>query len=416
MEQKSDILIIGGGIIGITCAYELSQRGAKVTVIDKGEIGLGCSYGNAGWVTPCFAMPLPMPGMLLKSIGWLMDPESPLYIKPTMSPVLFQWLMRFLRSMNKPLMLQSIKSLVEISQYSLETYTQWNNKFPNTMSFDQKGLLMVSQTEEGLAAAENERQLVAPLGVPGNFLSADEVRQLEPALMGPLKGGVYFPTEAHLEPLATTKAIAQAAIANGVQIIPHTEVFDFVKSNNKITEVHTTRGMMKADKIVLAAGSWSPGLAKKLELNVPVLGGKGYALTVKPLKSQPKIPLMLIERKIAVTPRANSLRLAGTLELVEPTDYSITPNRVNAILKGSKLFLDVPENPEVIELWRGLRPCTPDGVPVIGYSPRFENLFISAGHQMLGIQSAPGSAKLASDLLLNGKPLFDPYPFRAERF
>jgi len=190
-------------------------------------------------------------------------------------------------------------------------------------------------------------------------------------LIGPLKGGVYFPTEAHLEPLATTKAIAQAAIANGVQIIPHTEVYDFVKSNNKITEVYTTRGVMKADKIVLAAGSWSPGLAKKLELNVPVLGGKGYALTVKPLKSQPKIPLMLIERKIAVTPRANSLRLAGTLELVEPTDYSITPNRVNAILKGSKLFLDVPENPEVIELWRGLRPCTPDGVPVIGYSPRF---------------------------------------------
>jgi len=97
----------------------------------KVKFGLGCSYGNAGWVTPCFAMPLPMPGMLLKSIGWLMDPESPLYIKPTMSPVLFQWLMRFLRSMNKPLMLQSIKSLVEISQYSLDTYSMWNNKFPN---------------------------------------------------------------------------------------------------------------------------------------------------------------------------------------------------------------------------------------------------------------------------------------------
>lgn len=416
MTRKDDILIIGGGIIGMACAYELSQSGAQVTLIDKGEIGHGCSYGNAGWVTPCFAMPLPMPGMLLKSIGWLMDPESPLYIKPTMNPVLYQWLFRFLRSMNQPLMLQSIKSLVEISKYSLESYAKLNEKFPNAISYEQKGLLMVSQTEAGLAAAEEERKLVEPHGIPGSFLNADEVRKLEPAIMGPIKGGVYFPKEAHLEPLSTVRTFAEAAQRNGVRILPHTEVYDFVTENHKITEVHTTHGTLKADKIVLATGSWSPELAKRLELNIPVLGGKGYALILKPLKSQPKIPLMLVERKIAVTPRANSIRLAGTLELVNPNDYSITPRRVNAILRGSKLFLDVPEKPEVLELWRGLRPCTPDGVPVIGYSSKYKNLLISTGHQMLGIQSGPGSAKLASDLLLDRTPQFDPYPFRANRF
>lgn len=416
MTKKDDILIIGGGIIGMTCAYELSQRGAQVTLIDKGEIGHGCSYGNAGWVTPCFAMPLPMPGMLLKSIGWLMDPDSPLYIKPTANPVLFKWLFRFLKSMNQPLMLQSIKALVEISKYSLDSYAQLNEKFPNAISFDQKGLLMVSQTEAGLAAAEEERQLVAPHGIPGSFLTAEEVRKLEPAIVGPVKGGVYFPKEAHLEPLSTVKTLAEGARNNGVRILPHTEVYDFITENNKLKEIHTTHGTLKADKFVLATGSWSPELAKKLELNIPVLGGKGYALILKTLEAQPKIPLMLVERKIAVTPRANSIRLAGTLELVNPNDYSITPRRVNAILRGSKLFLNVPENPEVLELWRGLRPCTPDGVPVIGYSSRYSNLLISAGHQMLGIQSAPGSAKLASDLLLEETPLFDPHPFRANRF
>lgn len=416
MTQKDDILIIGGGIIGITCAYELSQRGARVTVIDKGEIGFGCSYGNAGWVTPCFAMPLPMPGMLLKSIGWLMDPESPLYIQPSLNPDLFKWLLRFLRSMNKSLMEQSIHSLVEISKYSLEAYSQLNDQFPNQFNYEKNGLLMVSQTEAGLAAAENERRLVETHGVPGSLLNEDEVHKLEPAIVGSVKGGVYFPKEAHLEPLSATRTIAEAAIKNGVQILSNTEVYDFVTDGNKIVEVHTTRGPMRADKIVLATGSWSPGLAKKLKLNIPVLGGKGYSLIVKPLKKQPRIPLMLVERKIAVTPRSNSLRLAGTLELVSPTDYSITSNRVNAILRGSKLFLDMPENPEVLELWRGLRPCTPDGVPVVGFSPRFKNLFISAGHQMLGMQSAPGSAKLAGDLILNEKPIFDPYPFRAERF
>ncbi|MGZ3786303.1 MAG: NAD(P)/FAD-dependent oxidoreductase [Bdellovibrio sp.] len=416
MTTKNDILIIGGGIIGTACAYELSQRGAKVTLIDKGDIGYGCSYGNAGWVTPCFAMPLPMPGMLLKSIGWLMDPGSPLYIKPSMDPVLFKWLFRFLRSMNQPLMLQSIKALVEISKYSLDAYAQLNTQFPDKIGYDQKGLLMVSQTEAGLAAAEEERKLVAPHGIPGSFLSADEVRKLEPAIVGAIKGGVYFPTEAHLEPLATVKTLAEAAQRNGVRILPQTEVYDFVTQNNKITEIHTTHGTLKADKFMLATGSWSPELAKKLQLNIPVLGGKGYAIIVKPLEAQPKIPLMLVERKIAVTPRANSIRLAGTLELVKPNDYSITPRRVNAILNGSKLFLNVPEKPEIQELWRGLRPCTPDGVPVIGYSTKFNNLLISAGHQMLGIQSGPGSAKLASDLLLEETPLFDPYPFRASRF
>lgn len=416
MKKREDIVIIGGGIIGMACAYELSQRGAQVTVIDKGEVGHGCSYGNAGWVTPCFAMPLPMPGMLLKAMGWLLDPESPLYIKPSMSPSLISWLMRFLRSMNEPLMLQSIQSLVDISKYSLEAYAQLHEKYPNSISYEQKGLLMVSQTNAGLEAADEERRLVEPHGIPGSYLSADEVRKLEPAVVGDIKGGVYFPKEAHVEPLAAVRTLAEAAIQYGAKILPKTEVYDFVIENQQIKEILTTRGTIRADKFVLATGSWSPGLAKKLSLNIPVLGGKGYAIITNPLEIQPKIPLMLVERKIAVTPRAGSLRLAGTLELVNPTDDSISPRRVNAIIKGASRFLKMPEKPEVLELWRGLRPCTPDGVPVVGYSSSYKNLFISAGHQMLGLQSAPGSARLAADLLLDETPMFDPRPFRADRF
>lgn len=416
MEKKTDVLIIGGGIIGMTCAYELSQRGAQVTVIDKGEIGHGCSYGNAGWVTPCFAMPLPMPGMLLKAMGWLLDPESPLYIKPSASPLLISWLLRFLRSMNEPLMKQSIHSLVELSKFSLDAYAKLHAQFPDSISFEQNGLLMLSQTNAGLAAAEQERLLVEPLGIPGRSLSAKEVRELEPAVIGEIKGGVYFPKEAHVEPLATVKTLAEAALKNGAKILNKTEIYDFVTENGAIKEILTTRGTLRADKIVLATGSWSTHLAKQLKLNVPILGGKGYAIITPTLDLQPKIPLMLVERKIAVTPRAQSLRLAGTLELVNPSDDSISPHRVRAIIKGSQRFLKVPEKPEVLELWRGLRPCTPDGVPVVGYSSAFSNLLISAGHQMLGLQSAPGSARLASDLLLGATPTFDPHPFRANRF
>lgn len=416
-QEKKDILIIGGGVIGMACAYELSQRGAKVTVIDKGEVGFGCSYGNAGWITPCFAMPLPMPGMLLKSIGWLLDPESPLYIKPSADPLLMRWLFRFLRSMNRPLMLQSIESLTAVSKYSLDAYKQLDEKFPGVIGYEQKGLLMVSQTDAGVAAAIDEMKLVAPHGIPGQLLDEAGIRKLEPALTGPLKGGVYFPAEAHAEPLAVVKALTEGAIRNGAQILSGTEVYDFEIEDKKIKGVHTTRGTLRADQYVLATGVWSTAIAKALRLEVPVMGGKGYSWILKSFAPAPKIPLMLIERKIAVTPRANgTIRLAGTLELVNAQDQSITARRANAILRGARLFMNVPEQPEVVELWRGLRPCTPDGVPVIGFPARYENLLVSTGHQMLGLQSAPGCARLAADLLLKATPAFDPHPFRADRF
>jgi D-amino-acid dehydrogenase len=208
----------------------------------------------------------------------------------------------------------------------------------------------------------------------------------------------------------------EAAIAKGAKVISRAEAYDFEVRDGKIETVKTTRGDMRADQIVLATGTWSPAIARILGLRVPILGGKGYAITVKPFEKSPTHPIMIVERKIAVTPRNGSVRLAGTLELVEPGDDTITPRRLNSILRGSQEFMRVPENPEIIEIWRGLRPCTPDGVPVIGRPSRYRNLVISAGHQMLGLQSGIGSGRFVADLVTGEKPIFDPYPFRADRF
>jgi D-amino-acid dehydrogenase len=167
--------------------------------------------------------------------------------------------------------------------------------------------------------------------------------------------------------------------------------------------------------VVLALGSWSPAIARRLRVSVPILGGKGYSLIVNEFEPKPRHPIMIVERKIAVTPRADSVRLAGTLELVNQ-DESITPRRVRAILKGSQEYMYVNESHEVREIWRGLRPCTPDGVPMIGLSGKWSNLFYNTGHQMLGLQSAPGSARLAADLILGRNPIADARPFRPQRF
>lgn len=419
-SRKVDVLVLGAGIIGTSVARELQSKGRKVTLIDKGNPGYGCSYGNAGWITPCFAMPLPQPGMFWKSIGWMLDPESPLYIKPQPSTLLFKWLMSFMRNMNEKKMNQSIDVLTAISKDSFNFYKELDKRNPKNYDFNQHGLLMVSGTKEGVRAGEEEVDLMASRGVEGRKLSAKEVIDFEPSLRPEMiKGGVYFPQEAHCEPLDAVQLIAKEFQALGGDIHANTEVYDFEFDGNKIKKVITTKGTYEADLVVFCLGSWSEGIAKKLASSVPILGGKGYSLIVKDSNfeqgAKPKHPIMLIEKKIAITPRKDSVRLAGTLELVK-IDFAITTRRVNAILKGSKAFLKLPQSFEVEELWRGLRPCTPDGVPMIGFSKKWSNLFYCTGHQMLGLQSAPGSARLAGELVFGENTYVDSKPFDPNRY
>lgn len=413
-HQHVDVLVIGGGIIGTSLARELQASGRKVLLVDRGVIGAGCSYGNAGWVTPCFAMPLPQPGMFFKSIGWLLDKESPLHIQPQLNPVLFRWLWHFMLSMNQKKMRQSVEVLAELSKYSLKFYEELSkNQF--NMSFEKRGLLLVSANQAGLDHAKLEMELMHERGIPGKLLSKEELLIKEPALKEIVRGGVFFPEEAQVEPFATVKTMLEEFERIGGRTLPSTEVYDFEVSSSRIQNIFTTQGVFSAELVVMASGSWSKEVAKRLKLNLPILGGKGYSMSVEEGDKKPKHPIMIVERKIAVTPRAKSIRLAGTLELVDQ-DMSISPTRLNAIFKGAKEYLHLKENIEPKEIWRGLRPCTPDGVPVIGPSKKISNLFYCTGHQLLGLQSAPGSAKLLADLILNRNPLVDPYPFRSERF
>ncbi|WP_413944145.1 NAD(P)/FAD-dependent oxidoreductase [Bdellovibrio sp. HCB-162] len=415
MQKKEvDILVVGAGIIGTAVGAELSRRGAKVCVIDKGQVGKGCSYGNAGWMTPCFAMPLPMPGMLIKSMKWLLDPESPLYIKPSFSLDLASWLFQFMKAMNETQAKRAVDALVVLSQKSLTEYEKLGQKYPE-IHFQQKGLLMVSQTKAGVAAAVEELNYVKNLGVPGKVLNSGDIQEMEPALKSPLLGGVYFSHEAMAEPYLVVQAFAKEIRAHGGEILEQCELKDLVISGDKVEKVLTSQGEIHAKQVVMATGSWSKSLARLMRLRVPVLGGKGYAMIVPPLEKQPQYPMMLVEKKIAITPRQNSLRIAGTLELVDQ-DFSITPQRVENIKKGAREFLHLPQELQVQELWAGLRPCTPDGVPLIGYHKNISNLMLALGHQMLGLQSGAGTGLLVSDLLEGKSPFVDLKVLDVNRF
>jgi D-amino-acid dehydrogenase len=414
MQKDVDILIVGAGIIGTAIGAELSRRGAKVCVIDKGTLGKGCSYGNAGWMTPCFSMPLPMPGMLVKSMKWMLNPEGPLYIKPSLSMDLAHWLFSFMKAMNETQARRAVEALVVLSQKSLVEYEKLGQKYPE-IHFEQKGLLMVSRTEAGVAAAREEMDYVSQVGVPGRALNGDEVLAMEPALKGPMLGGVYFPKEAMAEPFQVVQAFGKEIRAHGGEILENVELKELVIDGSKVTKVITSTGEIRAQQVIMATGSWSKDMAKMLRLRVPILGGKGYAMIVPPLEKQPKYPMMLVEKKIAITPRQDSLRIAGTLELVDQ-DFSITQRRVEAIKKGAREFLQLPENPQIQELWAGLRPCTPDGVPLIGRHNKISNLILAVGHQMLGLQSGAGTGLFVADLVEGKAPFVDPAVMDANRF
>lgn len=402
MGSHKDVVVIGGGIVGTTMARELQARGRKVTLIERSGIASGCSKGNAGWLTPCFAMPLPQPGMFWKSLQWLMDPGSPLYIKPELEWGLVRWLWHFMLSMRHQKMLQSIGVLTELSKYSLDFYEQLAQRHPDRFQFQKRGLLMVSGTSEGVRKAKEELELMTPLGVQGRSMGRDELLAFEPALKSQIQGGVFFENEAHVEPKAMTESIHQEFTQLGGETL-WGETFDFETQNGKITKLRTTLGDFSADLIVLAAGNWSAQVGRRLGLSIPLRGGKGYSMLVKDSPLKPQRPIMIVEKKIAVTPLAEGTRLAGTLELVG-RDETISPHRVYAIQKGAEEFLNIGEvGSHSQQIWRGLRPCTPDGVPLVGYSKKWSNLFYNTGHQMLGLQSAPGTARLAADLI-EGKP------------
>ncbi len=423
--QKFDIVIVGGGIVGASVAHQLitspENEGRKILLLEKGGIGAGCSFANAGWLTPCFAMPLPQPGMFWKSIGWLLDAESPLYIKPQLNPTLLEWMYEFLLSMNKPKMLRSIEVLTKLSIYSLNFYQDLAKRqslLHQEIGFKKRGLLMVSATSDGLRHAELEMNLMSERGIAGRKLSKDEALDFEPSLRPLIKGGVYFPDEAQTEPYPTTLALIREFEQNGGIVRPQTEVYDFDVQQGRIKILHTTQGMISADTVVLATGSWSKEVAGKLGIRIPVLGGKGYSMNIDMTDGKPRHPIMIVEKKIAVTPRADCVRLAGTLELVDQ-DFSISPRRVRNIFNGAAEYLkfdSVTTGNGPRDIWRGLRPCTPDGVPVIGHSPVISNLFFCLGHQLLGLQSVPGSGRLTADLLFNRTPITDPHPFRPTRF
>jgi len=410
-----DVAVIGGGVIGVATARALAERGARVVLLERGELCSGASYGNAGWVSPSHGTPLPAPGVVGQALRWLFDPESPFYVKPRASLELARWLIGFLRASSAARAAETMRLNRELIVSSLHEYEKLGAELGDDFGFAQRGLVVACESDPGLAKARHELESLERLGGTGRVLSAEELRAALPAASRSLRGGVRFPEDAHLDPERLVRAFARRATALGAQIETGQEVLAFERAGRRITRVVATKGDFRADQVVLAAGAWSPVLAAGLGLRLPVQAAKGYSVTVQAGPEPVAEPVLLFEAKVAVTPLGERLRFAGTLELAG-LDLAVNARRVGAILRAAERFLPGLAGGARLETWRGLRPLCPDDLPILGRPRALENLVIATGHGMSGISQAPTTARLVAELCLGGAPGLPLAPFSPDRF
>jgi D-amino-acid dehydrogenase len=251
--------------------------------------------------------------------------------------------------------------------------------------------------------------------VETKFLNSAELCELEPALHPEVAGGIHYLQDGYIDPEQFVTGLAEKAKGLGTAIFTKTEAIHFETSANRITRVHTTRGDFDADQVILAAGAWSPSIVRELKVSLPIQAAKGYSITLKEPAIMPQYPLMFGEARVVVTPLKNRLRLAGTLELAG-MDFSINYRRVLALQRNSAKYLQGLDQAKVLEVWRGLRPCTPDGLPVISRAKSFGNLIVAAGHAMLGMSLGPITGKLVSQMVSDEKTEIELHPLRLDRF
>ncbi|MFI5251350.1 MAG: NAD(P)/FAD-dependent oxidoreductase [Bacteroidota bacterium] len=405
--MKKNVIIIGGGAIGLCAAYYLHQQGASVTVVDKGEMGEGSSHHNAGYLSPSHFAPLAAPGLFWQGIKWMFNPRSPLLIKPRLDPNFLSWVWKFKNACDEKVLRRAIPTLRDLLLESLRLTEALSSLDGMNFDFVKNGQLILYRTSQGKVSLEHEARLADEYGVEARLLDRSQLQQLDPAVEYCADGGVYFPGDAHLIPASFVKNLSAHLKRCGIQLIPNCEVTGFEKSNGHISAINTNKGKMQADEYVLAGGAWSPGLIHDLGIKMFLQAGKGYSITVKDPPVKPGIPSIFSERRVAITPFPDSLRFAGTMEF-SGLNLTIRQERVTAILDSIPLYYGNVQRPDLAtaQVWCGMRPVTPDGMPYIGRFKQYSNLIATTGHAMVGISLAAVTGKLVMEIV-TGKPSFD---------
>ena len=413
MSKK--VVIIGGGIIGLCSSYYLQKEGHNVVIVDKSNLDSGASYVNAGFLSPSHFIPLSAPGVMKAGLKWMFNPSSPLYIKPRLNLDFLKWAWAFNKSCNSKHVNKSIPVIKDISLLSQDLYSDIKRNESFKFHYEQKGLLMLCQTDKMLEEEIETAHIAKNNGLEVSELDVEGIKKVEPNVKLNVKGATYYKSDTHSTPSEFMNEMKAFLESSGVKIYKNEEVLDIIVNKDEIRSIKTNKQVIDADEFVLAAGSWSSLISQKLGLNVLLQAGKGYRINTGK-STNVSVPSILTEAKVAVTPMNGFTRFAGTMEIAE-INHTINKVRVEAIAKAATNYY-----PEV-ELSKldkenaacGLRPLSFDGLPYIGKSKKCKNLTIATGHAMMGWTMATGTGKLVSEIISEEKTSLNLTPFHPDR-
>ena len=397
--NKGKVVIVGGGIMGLASAYYLLKEGWKVTVLDKGDMTNNCSYGNAGMIVPSHFIPLAAPGMISKGIKWMFNSRSPFYVKPSLDFSLISWGLKFMKSATASHVENSAPYLRDYHLLSRQLYKDISEESGFNFGLENRGILMLYKTEK---AGEEEIHVgkdAQKLGLDVDILSKDQVQALEPHTNLDVIGAVHYRCDAHLYPNALIPQLIEFVKKNGGEIKINSDVTGFDIRDGEIKAVQTRHGDIEGDLVVMTGGTWLPELAKLAGLSIPVMPGKGYSFMEPNTEHKIIHPSLLIEARVAVTPMNGQVRFGGTMEIA-PVNDKVNMNRVEGIVNSiPQYYADLSTDlPKVKDIWYGFRPCSPDGLPYLGYSKKLKNLIVAGGHGMMGVSLGPATGKIVAEL------------------
>ena len=412
---ETDVAVIGGGVIGLCTAYELVAHGREVVVIDQGPIARGSTAGNAGFIVPSHVIPLAAPGVLPGVVRGMLRRTGPVTARPSLDPAYLNWIVRFVRNCTRKAAHTGAVTLAALGFLSAELAVQWIVEEGIECGYRPDGLLHVYGDARALAGAKHEAAEMEHYGVAIEMFGAAEIRDLEPALNDEVIGGFLCVDDGGLDPAQFLSSLASVLTARGVRLVPHTEVLGFGTSATAVEDLVTSRGNLVVDQVVVATGAWTPKVASFLGESLPVQAGKGYSMTVAKPRLGPSMNILIGDRWAAVNPMGDQLRMSGWLELGR-LDTKPSLKRLAQIEANVRSRIRLDPTLTVLERWAGIRPVTPDGIPIIGPAPRWSNVTYAVGHGKLGLSLGPVTGRLVAQMVCDLPTDLDVGPFSPTRF
>ena len=411
------VTIIGGGIIGLCCAYYLQKEGYGITIIERGDITDGCSFGNMGYMSPSHFVPLASPGIIAEGLRHMLSSSSPFYIKPRLNLDLMQWGYHFWKSSNAATVKKNSPRLNNLLQLSRHLINEMRNEIGDTFDMEEKGCLMMCKQKKTLDHEFHLADDAEKFGLKVDCLNAAQVQALEPDVELNVAGAVLFKDDCHFNPGKMMLALKNNLVNKGVKFQLNTTVTGFERSDNKISAVITDKGKFDIEEIIVATGSWLPVVSKMMGIKLLLQPGKGYSHTYSHVEKNIRYPAILVDGRCAITPWGHQLRIGGTME-ISGINNKVLIKRMKGIYDSAKVFypgLKI-DFPPADKIWNGLRPVTPDGLPYIGKVSNFTNVTIAGGHAMLGISEGTGTGKLVTEIVSTKNTSIDILAFNPARF